>query len=521
MSGKQPGALRCAIYTRKSTSEGLDSDFSTLDAQRDAGEIYVKSQASLGWVVVPTRYDDGGFTGANMERPALRRLLGDIDRGLVDCVVVYKVDRLSRSLIDFARMMEQFEKKGISCVSTTQQFNTATPIGRFTLHILLSFAQFEREMISERTRDKVAAARRRGKWTGGHPVLGYQTDDALRKLEVIPEEAEQVREIFELYLKTGSMGEVVKQLDQRGWTKKCYVTKAGKASGGGPFSENVVHRILRNPLYTGAVPYKGKQYEGEHEAIIEKETFDRVQAQLASKQCGRGKRRRRNFDYLLQGVIYCQCGCKMTSASGRGQQGHYYRYYRCYEQRRGLTPCFRPRVSAEEVEAAVVDRIRQIGADQELQRLVAERLSQSGHVEQARLRAEAEAVDQQAQALNKEAEGLLTFVRDNGGKGGSLVSERLGSIELELATVRARQGELEAQRQAAATAAQRAESGLALLRDFTEVWDVLVSSERCELVKLLVQRVQVNATDDGLKVVMYDLAATLAEDEASSEVAEL
>lgn len=190
--------VRCAIYTRKSTEEGLEQEFNSLDAQREAGEAYIKSQQHEGWICSPTQYDDGGFTGANMERPALRRLLADIDAGRVDCVMVYKVDRLSRSLLDFARIMESFERNKVSFVSVTQAFNTASSMGRLVLNVLLSFAQFEREMISERTRDKIAAARRKGKWSGGMPILGYTVVNT--KLVVVPDEADRVREIFSLYL---------------------------------------------------------------------------------------------------------------------------------------------------------------------------------------------------------------------------------------------------------------------------------------------------------------------------------
>ncbi len=202
---KEPKVVRCAIYTRKSTTEGLDSDFNTLDAQREAAEHFIKSQAAQGWRALPTRYDAGGFTGGNLERPALTRLMDDIERGEIDTVVVYKVDRLSRSLLDFSRLVERFEKRHVAFVSITQHFDTSTSMGRLVLHILLSFAQFERELISERTRDKIAAAKRRGKWTGGPLVLGYRVDRLRRALEVVPEEAAVVKLVFELYARTLSM----------------------------------------------------------------------------------------------------------------------------------------------------------------------------------------------------------------------------------------------------------------------------------------------------------------------------
>jgi DNA invertase Pin-like site-specific DNA recombinase len=270
---KKEGAVltlvRCAIYTRKSTEEGLEQEFNSLDAQREAGEAFIKSQASEGWTCLPDRYDDGGFTGGNMDRPALRRLLADIEAGKIDCVVVYKVDRLSRSLLDFARMMETFEKHHVSFVSVTQQFNTATSMGRLILNVLLSFAQFEREIISERTRDKIAATRRKGKWAGGHPILGYDVDPQGFRLVVNADEAERVRAIFKLYLQHESLLPVVQELERRGWRNKRWTTRKGHERGGKPFTKTSLYKLLTNVAYTGKVRYKDEVYDGEHAAIVE------------------------------------------------------------------------------------------------------------------------------------------------------------------------------------------------------------------------------------------------------------
>src|SRR5437667_6474282 len=224
---KNAATVRCGIYTRKSTEEGLDQEFNSLDAQRESAEAFVRSQKEAGWKLVPTRYDDGGFSGGNLERPALRRLLDAIDARRVDCVVVYKVDRLSRSLLDFARLMDRFDQRAVSFVSVTQQFNTNSSLGRLTLNILLSFAQFEREIISERTRDKQVAARKKGKWTGGHLILGYDLDSRGGRLVVNPEEAERVREVFRLYLEGTTVLNLVRRLDQLGWRNKQWTTQDG------------------------------------------------------------------------------------------------------------------------------------------------------------------------------------------------------------------------------------------------------------------------------------------------------
>src|SRR5262249_40993639 len=261
--------IRCAVYTRKSTEEGLNQEFNSLDAQREAGEAYIKSQTHAGWTCLPDHYDDGGYTGASMERPALQRLLADIARGQVDCVVVYKVDRLSRSILDFARMMETFDTHQVAFVSVTQQFNTATSMGRLVLNVLLSFAQFERDLIPERTRDKIAAARRKGKWAGGLPILGYDVDPVSHKLVVNVEEAARVRAIYELYWREQNLAWVVEELNQRGWVNKRWRTRKGHERGGKPFAKSSLHQLLTRVTYVGKIRYKKEVHAGEHAAIVE------------------------------------------------------------------------------------------------------------------------------------------------------------------------------------------------------------------------------------------------------------
>ena len=297
-------AVRCAIYTRTSSEEGLSQEFNSLDAQRECGEAYIRSQRQAGWTLLPARYDDGGFTGANLERPALERLLADMRAGAIDCVVLYKVDRLSRSLFDFARLMQMFEEQGVSFVSVTQQFNSSTPMGRLTLHVLLSFAQFEREMVSERTRDKKGAARRKGKWMGGTPMLGYDVDGQSR-LQVNEAEAAQVREIFALFVGNGSLEETLEEMAGRGWRRKRWTTRQGKEKGGRAFDRGSLVRLLRNVVYRGQVQHKGKVYRGEQAAIVEPEMWKQAQEGLrrqrkavrrrgAGSRCGRSRRRSGN-----------------------------------------------------------------------------------------------------------------------------------------------------------------------------------------------------------------------------------
>ena len=248
-------AVRCAIYTRKSTEEGLDQDFNSLDAQREAAEAYIRSQAHAGWTCLQERYDDGGYTGSNLDRPALQRLLADIRAGQIDCVLTHRVDRLSRSLLDFAKLMELFEQHQVAFVSVTQHFHSGTSMGRLVLNVLLSFAQFERELIAERTRDKVAAARRKGKWSGGLPILGYDVDARTKKLVINEEEAVRVRAIFVLYLEHRGLLPVVEEMARRGWCNKQSLTGQGHVRGGRPFTKGSLYQLLTNVTYTGQVRY--------------------------------------------------------------------------------------------------------------------------------------------------------------------------------------------------------------------------------------------------------------------------
>ena len=370
--------VRCAIYTRKSTEEGLDSDFNTLDAQRESAEAYIVSQRHEGWVALPQKYDDGGFTGANMDRPALKHLLDDVRAGLVDCVVVYKVDRLTRSLLDFAKIMEVLDKHGATFVSVTQQFNTTASLGRLTLNILLSFAQFEREMIAERTRDKMSAARRKGKWVGGNPVLGYDVHPDGGALVVNAEEATRVRAIFGMYLEHGSLLPVVSELNRRGWTLKRWTTRDSKVVGGKPFTRSRLHLLLTNVIYTGQVRHRGEIFPGEHDAIVDRETWEKVHAQLKANAPGSTRNLRNKHGALLKGTVRCAtCNVGMVHTYTQ-KDARLYRYYVCVKaHQRGWAQCSTRSVSAPELEQAVVDQIRGIGRNPTMLTAVMKHLDES------------------------------------------------------------------------------------------------------------------------------------------------
>jgi site-specific DNA recombinase len=351
--------IRCAIYTRKSTEEGLEQEFNSLHAQREAAEAYIQSQKQLGWRLMSKHYDDGGFSGGSLERPALQQLLEDIDARRVDCIVVYKVDRLSRSLLDFARLMDRFDQRSVSFVSVTQQFNTTTSLGRLTLNILLSFAQFEREIISERTRDKMAAARRKGKWVGGTPVLGYDVDPQGGRLVINEKEAHRVRDIFEVYRTHLSLAVAVAEISRRGWTTKSWKSKRGIRHQGRPFTKASLRRFLTNATYAGKVEYRGIVYQGEHLAIVEPRLWDEVNAGFIERQRLKSDSVRSEQKALLSGLLVCKSCERPMIATYSVKRGRRYRYYVCKAaQQNGWNSCPTKSVSATLIEDSVVAQLK-------------------------------------------------------------------------------------------------------------------------------------------------------------------
>ncbi len=356
--------VRCAIYTRKSTEEGLDQDFNSLHAQREAAEAFIQSQKHSGWTLVSKHYDDGGFTGGNLDRPALQQLLEDIEAQQVDCVCVYKVDRLSRSLLDFARLVDRFDQRAVSFVSVTQQFNTTTSLGRLTLNILLSFAQFEREIISERTSDKMSAARRKGKWVGGIPVLGYDIDPAGGRLIVNEKESYRVRHMFGLFLESHSLSTVVAELARRRWKTKSRRSKEGRAHVGRPFTKASLRLLLTNAVYAGQVEHRGAMYAGEHAPIIEQSVWQEVNTELrAARRTGTGAVRAPQ-NALLVGLLLCKSCQRAMIPTYTAKPGRRYRYYVCRTARqKGWSACPTKSVPARMIEDAVLDQLRNTLSD--------------------------------------------------------------------------------------------------------------------------------------------------------------
>ncbi|MBF0339498.1 MAG: recombinase family protein [Magnetococcales bacterium] len=350
MNTKKPIILkiRCAVYTRKSTEEGLDMEFNSLDAQRESCEAYIASQKGEGWFLAPDRYDDGGFSGGNIERPALKRLMADIEAGKINVVVVYKIDRLTRSLMDFGKLVVVFEQHGVTFVSITQSFNTTTSMGRLTLNILLSFSQFERELSAERIRDKFAASKRKGMWMGGHPPLGYVVKD--RKLVVEAAEAETVRNLFLRFAESGSVTLRVKEMGEAG-----VVGKYGR-----PLDKGAIYRILDHHVYIGEIAYHGEIYAGEHQGIIDRELWDKVHAILASNNRQHSGPTRVQTPAPLKGIIRCRHCDRAMKPTFTRKEGRLYRYYTCQaaDKNGSNASCPLRTVVAGEIEAVVMQHVR-------------------------------------------------------------------------------------------------------------------------------------------------------------------
>lgn len=503
MSGKIGKAgkptIHCAIYTRKSSEEGLDQEFNSLHAQREAAEAYIASQRAEGWTALPDCYDDGGYSGGNMERPALDRLMRDIDQGKVDCVVVYKVDRLSRSLLDFARIMERFENHNVSFVSVTQHFNTTHSMGRLTLNILLSFAQFEREIIGERIRDKLAAQARRGKWTGGVPVLGYDVDRSgpSPRLVVNAKEAARVREIYRMYLQEGSLLLVAKELKRRGWSSKQRVTTRGKEVGGRPFDKAMLHQLLTNTIYTGKMRYKDELHAGEHESIIALDLFDRVQQQLKHNGRTGGVEVRNKYGALLRGLLRCKnCGAAMSHTFCTKNKRIHYRYYRCINaMKNGHDVCPTRTLPANEIEGVVIQEIRGLANDEALLAQVLAIAQGAVETQLAEARRERDQLLRERGRYHEELQKHATS-----GKSTTDVTSRLAELHQALVTADQRLSQLESRITELESQAVTPAEARAVFAEFDGVWASLSPREQARLVKLLIQKVEYDGNASTMSV---------------------
>jgi site-specific DNA recombinase len=496
--------IRCAIYTRKSTEERLDLEFNSLDAQREAAESFIASQKSEGWICLPKRYDDAGFSGGNLDRPAYNELMKDIEAREIDCVIVYKADRLSRSLFDFAQTMKAFDASGVSFVSVTQQFNTTNSMGRLTLNILLSFAQFEREIISERISDKIAAQRQKGLWCGGQQVLGYDVDRSSTspKLVVNAQEAEMVREIFESYLSLQSLLPVVQKLDQLGWTNKTWLTRKGRYKGGRPFDKCSLHALLTNVIYAGKIRHKDQIYAGQHEPIIEQKVFDAVQLQLKEHGRGKGQRLTNRHNALLKGLLYCPtCGYAMVHCPTK-KKSKVYRYYVCQTAiKRGHSQCLTGSISAPPIEAAVIESLRCIVNDEGVRRAVFEQSEQL--LQQHQQRHELQLRQLTSQRSRDEAE-LKRMATE--GETADLNDARRQHLKTRLAKTQARIVEVEKDLEHFKQCRFGRSDVEEAVSDFDRLWAILRPKERVQLMELLVSRVHYDRFEGALSITYHPTA---------------
>ncbi len=499
--------IRCAIYTRKSHEEGLEQEFNSLDAQRESAEAYIESQRMQGWRALPDRYDDGGFSGGNMERPGLQRLLADVDAGKVDVIVVYKIDRLSRSLLDFMKMIERFNEQGVSFVSVTQHFNTTDPTGRMFLGILITFAQYEREVIAERIRDKVAAAKRRGKYCGGPAILGYDVDREQKKLRVNAEEAPLVQHIFRRFTQLASSKSLAAELNEQGYHTKSWTTKKGKHRPGSPWNTGHIYRLLGNRTYRGEVVHKGKGYPGEHEAIVSKGLWEKVQAVLSENTRAKQTRAQTKTISPLQGVIRCgHCdGAMGLTYTQRGSRR--YSYYHCAKDaKRAVSRCRLKRVPAGNIEEVVLEQLSAVFRTPTL-------MSQTYFAAKGMEDAERERLLKQKEQLEDDLltvrERALAEAAPNGN--GSDPGPTLVDLNQEAVTLSRQLTDVSAR-------AQAFESDPVAEREVSEAfqsvetfWDDLFPLERNRLIRLLVEKVEIRETGIDMELKTQGLTSLIVE----------
>lgn len=501
--------VRAAIYCRKSTDENLHSDFNSLDAQRESCAAYIASMRSEGWVALEPAYEDAAISGGTVDRPALQRLMQDIQKGLVDAVVVVKLDRLSRSLGQFLQLMEFFEEHKIAFCAVTQQINTASSAGRLLVNVLMSFAQFEREIGSERTREKVHAARKKGRYIGGHPPLGYDVDKVNHRLVVNETEAGIIRELYRLYLEKRSLIEVVKEVNSRGWSRKSWMNAKGVYKNGLPFDKVYLQRILINPLYIGKVTLKQEIYPGLQEAIVDEETFQQVRALLTANQNNQRLDARTSHGALLKRLIFCgQCGSAMAHTYSKKNKTTLYRYYTCTTViKQGREACPTPSLSASDIEGFVVDQIRSMAHDPDLVNDVFKEAITIQDADRTRLQSERQFLQKQRLQRDEEirrAGAAMAAATDHA----DVLIARIDEIKDQIETIATRLTEITNEEE------QLGRQGIDIahlqetLSEFDALWNVMLPIERRRMIDALVQRV-VCASDGEVQVVFHTTAPNI------------
>ena len=499
--------INCAIYTRKSHEEGLEQEFNSLDAQRESAEAYIESQRLQGWRALPDRYDDGGFSGGTMERPGLQRLLADIDAGKVDVIVVYKIDRLSRSLLDFMKMIERFNEKGVSFVSVTQHFNTTDPTGRMFLGILITFAQYEREVIAERIRDKVAAAKRRGKYCGGPAILGYDVDREQKKLLVNREESQLIKHIFRRFTHLASAKSLAAELNEQGYHTKSWTTKKGKHRPGSPWNTGHIYRLLGNRIYMGEVVHKEKVYPGEHEAIVSKGLWQKVQAILSENTRAKRTKARTKIISPLQGVVRCgHCdGAMGLTYTQKGPRR--YTYYHCAKDaKRAVSRCPLKRVPAGDIEKVVLE---QLSAVFRTPTLVSQTYFAAKGMEEAERERLLKQKDQLEDDLRKVRERALEEMTPDGN--GSDTGPRLTALNQDAVTLGRQLMDVSARAGAFESAPVAAREVAEAFQSVETFWEDLFPLERNRLIRLLVEKVELRETGIDMELKTQGLTSLVLE----------
>jgi len=521
--------IRCAIYTRKSNEDGLDQAFNSLHAQRAMCESYVASFASEGWAALSTDYSDAGITGGTMERPGLQKLLNDIKAGRVDVVVIYRLDRLSRSMRDFLNMMEVFDNRKVSFASVTERIDTTSSAGRLFLNMILAFAQFEREVAAERIRDKIASAKRKGKYVGGRPLLGYDVDREQMRLVVNLEEAKLVRHIFQRFCQVGSCMKVANELNAAGQRMKAWTTRKGRTMGGGTWLKTDVHHLLTNCRYIGLVPHKTETFKGEHEAVIDRKTWDRVQSILSQNRNYRGNQTRKTTAAILKGLLRCGgCDAAMvpTYTTRRGKRYH---YYLCHAAgKAGHDSCEVKSVAAGQIEGAVFTYLKNIFADPEMVARTFRITQQQLADQRVTAQREKATVEKRLADLRKtigrlvraaDSVGGADGVNGTNGKTEGVLSQELRTLNDEYADTEKQLFDLTTKIEGQDNNDMPTEQDVAsALRIIEPLWEELFPAEKERIVRLLVETVTVRP--DGLTIRLRPTGLITLADEIAPDTAD-
>ncbi len=498
----------CAVYTRKSTDENLNSDFTSLDAQRESGEAFIKSRKAEGWQLYPERFDDPAYSGGNTNRPALQHLLGAIRQGKVQTVVAYKYDRLSRNIKDFVKILDLFDKHGVAFVSVTQQFDTSTSIGRIFQTMLMGFAQFERELVSERTRDKRAAMIQKGKWGGGMPIIGYDIDSASRKLVVNKSEVKQVRDQFLFYLKEKSLGKTARRLNAQGYRMKQWINKAGGEKGGSRYNKANLVQILRNPLYIGKLRHKDKLFPGEHKAIVDEPLFNRVQKLLSQNNGTHHSANQDKHDFLLRGLVHCKaCGSMMTSNFAYSK-GRKYFYYKCVKVSKfSKDECPVRSTPAKELETLIVKRLSFLGRNKKVIDRIVKDAQESSVKAFGPLREDRRRIQDEIRKTDEEAKKLIGALgtQNNGASRNRFITDRLDELQETKQKTEERLAEIELSIRGLEGRMIDADVIRHNLQRFDAVFEKLTPNEKKDLLRLLIKEIVYNQDPSKIKMTLRPL----------------